>query len=150
VFEIFVDTHSGKSILKKQNMVTAEQQFAIRKAVLKLCALCGPDAEADGTQTKITTKFIDMARLLDDDYVYEGLLLCASWFAKVLDGTANSQQFGGSAQNSQAKNIAFKGSKSALELRKKILETIDEIEKSVEGSTSQRQGSASKVNKEAS
>ena len=65
----------------------------LRKSVLKVCAVCGPDSEM-GASGLITTKFINLAKLNDHDYLYEGLRICISWFEKVLEGTATSHNLG--------------------------------------------------------
>ena len=44
IFEVFIETHNSKMFLKKNELLTAEQQLQIRQSVLKVCAVCGPDS----------------------------------------------------------------------------------------------------------
>ena len=65
--------------------------------MLKVCAVCGPDSEQHGGgagQRQITTKFINLQKITDIDYIYEGLRICVSWFEKVLEGSATSHHLG--------------------------------------------------------
>ena len=52
-------------------------------------------------------------------------MICIKWFAGVLDGSANSDKVTGAKQ--------LRGGKTNIELQKKLLATLDEIEKSVKG-----------------
>ena len=79
--------------LRKNELITGEEQLQIRQSVLKACAVCGPDSDI-GSSGQITSKFINLAKLNDKDYLYEGLRICVSWFEKVLEGTANSHNIG--------------------------------------------------------
>jgi hypothetical protein len=52
----------------------------IRQTLLKVCALCGPD-EITGTGPK----FLDLNKLLDDEYLTEALGVCTKWYANLLE-----------------------------------------------------------------
>ena len=59
--------------------------------------------------------------------MYDGLRICVSWFEKVLEGTATSHNLG--SNQAHTGKLTARGSKSASDLRKKLLETFDEIER---------------------
>ena len=91
-----------------------------------MCAVCGPDSDASSAG-QITSKFINLAKITDRDYLYEGLRICVSWFEKVLEGTATSHNMGTTQANTG--KLTARGSKNASELRRKLLDTFEEIEK---------------------
>lgn len=93
--------------------------------MLQISAVCGPDPELGGSANKVTSQFVNLAKITNDEYTYEGLTICIKWFAGVLDGTANSNQLAGAKQ--------VRGGKNAIELQKRLLATLDEIQKSVSG-----------------
>jgi len=110
--------------------------------LLKLCAVCGPESE-QAQSGQIGTKFINIAKLTDQDYHYEGLRICVSWFEKVLEGTANSNS-SGNTQLATGK-LTTRGSKSVFDLRRKVIETYEEILKTVQDNT---EASARKARRE--
>ena len=93
-----------------------------------MCAVCGPDSEQSSTG-QITSKFLNLAKLTDEDYLYEGLRICVSWFEKVLEGTATSHNVG--TNQALTGKLTSRGSKNASDLRRKLLETFEEIDKIV-------------------
>jgi len=88
---------------------------------------------------------MNLAKLNDKDYLYEGLRICVSWFEKVLEGTANSHNIG--INQALTGKLTSRGSKNASDLRKKVLETFEEIEYNVQKVP--RVPSVSKLTKEA-
>ncbi len=91
-----------------------------------------------------------MAKLTDKDYLYEGLRICISWFEKVLEGTATSHNIG--TNQALTGKLTSRGSKNASDLRRKLLETFEEIERNVlagEAEKLPRVPSMSKLTKEA-
>ena len=125
VFEAFVDAHYSKQFLKKYELISDAQKKRLRLCVLQISAICGPDPELGGNSNKVTSQFINLAKITSDEYTFEGLMICIKWFAGVLDGSANSDKMTGA--NKQ------RGGKTNIELQKKLLATLDEIEKSVKG-----------------
>ena len=93
-----------------------------------MCAVCGPDSEKPKSN-QVSSKFLNIAKLTDRDYQYEGLRICVSWFEKVLEGTATSHNIG--TNQAMFGKLTARGSKSASDLRRKILETFEEIERKV-------------------
>mgnify|MGYP001576011269 CR=1 FL=1 len=87
--------------------------MAIRIALLKCCALCGPDADIEG---KSTSKFLDFSKLNVDEYVIEGLFIGIKWFLSILEGRNNKKE---------------------IELMKRLKMTLEELEKSVKDSSIQ-------------
>ena len=61
------------------------------------------------------------------DYLYEGLRICVSWFEKVLEGSATSHHLG--TNQAITGKLTSRGSKNASDLRRKLLETFEEIER---------------------
>lgn len=101
----------------------------MRQSVLKICAVCGPEEESVAVG-QIGSKFINLAKLTDSDYHYEGMRICVSWFEKMLDGSAASHNVGSS--QALTGKLTTRGSKSASDLRKKLLETYAEMEQRVQ------------------
>lgn len=84
VFELFVDSHFKKSLLSQRRLIDEGQKRLIRQAVLKCCAFCGPDSEFE--PSKITTRFLDFAKIInDEEYEHEGLLICIKWYMSILE-----------------------------------------------------------------
>ena len=83
IFDIFVDSHMRKSFLNQRGLIDDHQKRTIRQAVLKSCAYCGPDSDFESD--KITSKFLDLSRIIDEDYECEGLLICIKWFIGILE-----------------------------------------------------------------
>lgn len=81
VFELFLESHYSKQFLSKYSLVTELQKKTIRQAVVKVCALCGPDDETEPGQPKL----LDLTKLTDDDYQYEALSVCVKWQCQQLD-----------------------------------------------------------------
>ena len=102
-FDLFVECHNGKQFLKKHNLVTGDQKMMIRKILLRVCAICGPDQESMPGH-----KFLDLTKLEHDDYYLEGLQICLKWFANILEA------------------IGKKGKKDTDTI-KKVQATLDEI-----------------------
>ena len=103
-----------------------------------VCAVCGPDGE-NAQPGQVTSKFINLAKLTDRDFHYEALRICAFWFEKVLEGSATSHNTGSSQAHTG--KLTTRGGKSATDLRRKLLETIEELERRVQDS----EGAASHV-----
>ena len=128
IFEVFVETHNSKQFIRKNQLLSSGQQLKVRESVLKVCAICGPDSDS-GSSGKVSSKFLNLAKLSDRDYQYEGLRICVSWFEKVLEGTATSHNMGTS--QALTGKLTSRGSKSASDLRRKLLDTFEEIERKV-------------------
>lgn len=83
IFELFVDSHHRKSLLSTRKLIDEAQKRLVRQAVLMCCAFCGPDGELESN--KVTTKFLDLARVTgDSDYEAEGLIVCLKWYSGIL------------------------------------------------------------------
>ena len=54
---------------------------------MKCCAYCGPDSDLESAQT--SCKFLDLEKLNDDEYSYEGLQICLKWYHSVLESRSN-------------------------------------------------------------
>lgn len=61
IFDLFIETHNSKQFLKKHELVSDIQKRAIRSALLKACAICGPDSETSDLQ--VSSKFLDLGRI---------------------------------------------------------------------------------------
>ena len=85
IFELFIESHNSKQFLKKHEQVTDIQKRAIRQALLKACAVCGPDSQTQ--DSNVSTKFIDIGRIQYDDYIFEGIQICIKWYLIVLEST---------------------------------------------------------------
>lgn len=84
IFDLFVDSHSRKSLLTTKKLIDDQQRREIRQAVLQCCAYCGPDSEFESN--KITSKFLDLSRITDDEYFEsEGILICIKWYIGILE-----------------------------------------------------------------
>ena len=85
IFELFVDSHSKKSLFTSKRLIDDIQKRQIRQAVLLCCAFCGPDSEFEAN--KLTSRFLDLARITnDDEYEKEGLTICIRWYTSILEG----------------------------------------------------------------
>jgi len=85
VFELFLETHNSRQFLKKNNLVSDLQRRVVQKTLLKCCAFSGPDGESGpADQTKVSSKFLDLGKVTDDEYVLEGIQISCKWFCEVL------------------------------------------------------------------
>jgi len=91
IFEIFVETHNSKQFLKKFDFVDDLQKRAIRSSLLKACALCGPDGELRQSE-KVTSKFLDLSKITNDDYTLEGINIGIKWYVGVLDHSGKNKK----------------------------------------------------------
>lgn len=54
---------------------------------MKCSAFCGPDS--DLANEKITSKFLDLSKIHDEEYECEGLLICLKWYMNILEERQN-------------------------------------------------------------
>ena len=90
IFEIFVDSHMRKSFISQRKLIDEFQKRIIRQCVLKVCAFCGPDPDFESN--KITSKFLDLAKITDEDYEYEALTISIKWFLLMLEERSNKKE----------------------------------------------------------
>lgn len=91
--------------------------------VVKICAICGPDADINPTKGA-TYAFLNLTQITSDDYLFEALQISLKWYARLLEGAIDTKQ-----AQSQAKGGTGgpRGDKKVIETRKKINETLAEI-----------------------
>lgn len=54
--------------------------------MIRCCAVCGPDSDLDLSHNgKTSSKFLDFAKIMLDDYATEALMICGKWFMSVLE-----------------------------------------------------------------
>ena len=100
------------------SLLDSETTVQIRRMIVKICAICGPDAEVNPIKGS-TYSFLNLTQICSDDYLFEALQISLKWFARLLEGTIDTKQ---------ASNVKGpKGDKKAIETRKKINETLAEI-----------------------
>jgi hypothetical protein len=83
IFELLVDSHSRKSLLVSKKYLDEQQKRKIRQAALYCCAFCGPDFELESN--KLSCMFLDFCRIKDDEYEFDGLLICIKWYIMILE-----------------------------------------------------------------
>eukprot|EP00347_Sterkiella_histriomuscorum_P021367 403334229 len=125
IFELFVDSHLKKGMLNQRKLIDESQKRTIRQTLLKCSAFCGPDSEI--TNESITSKFLDLNRISDEEYECDGLLICLKWYMNILEERTNL----GKEINNQEKTRAPSGSKIDLDLYKKLKTTYEEMDKAI-------------------
>ena len=99
------------------------QTRSIRQALLKACAVCGPDAELTDSKYQ-SSKFLEFAKVTQEDQVFEGIQICIRWYAIVLESCALGDQ----TQNKGAANL--KQTTKNVEIQKRLQATLEEIHRS--------------------
>jgi hypothetical protein len=113
VFDIFVQTQNSRQFVKRNSLVDDSQKRKIYGMLLKCCAFSGPDGQKTSTDsTKVSSRFLDLGKINQDDYQFDGIQICIKWFCEIL---ASSKQ------------------KKDQDECRKIKATFEEIEKSVQG-----------------
>jgi len=79
--ELFVDSHYSKQFLKKHNLVNEFQRGSIRQTLIHVCGICGPDHETEPAAIKM----VDLLRITENDYQWEALKTCITWYLKYLE-----------------------------------------------------------------
>lgn len=77
--------------------------------------MVGPDSELSDVQ--ISSKFLDLGRIMFEDYVFEGIVICIKWYLIVLESSvvSENQQKAGQAKQSSKNQEVFKKLNATLE-----------------------------------
>jgi len=90
-------------------------------ALLTACAVCGPNSEF--SDAPVTSKFLDLARITCDDYMFEGMTICIKWYLIILESNVASE-----VHHNPAKHpTVVKQSSKNQEMHKRLSATLEEI-----------------------
>jgi hypothetical protein len=71
--------------VKKHGLVDDSQKRKIWSMLLKCCAFSGPDGEnTSSDSSKASSRFLDLGKINQDEYQFEGIKICIKWFCEVL------------------------------------------------------------------